>query len=874
MAEQVVAPPTFSDGNGCLPRNDTPREGANGKLNFYELQTSENGSETLENWYEKLGAFLAAYRADPRSVVDEAGNCTVARNKVKDAPKLTHFPTGYQLFQQLFTPVGRNGRPQSVHHDPISGLDNVRRDAYLIGFPTGPGVRFRSPAEFAPHLVWLEEVSKGTYAANDKTKCFCRLCKTKPASPVATPAPAVRPPQPVAPQAAPVRPRTPNGAAPALALPAVQRPLVPVKKEVVKDKDKDIRKTALDNAMKTKRKDREEKSLSSRKGSSSDEDEVPLAKRKKTPPGAVPVPRSGSVPPPKQSKSDPSPRSSSIGPVPRQSSSAPTLPVKKAATQNEGRANLPKFKKPKLWRKLGLATGGNFAKSDMVLVPVRVKDANAVEFKQVEITFDQEANPKHIWWPASIDKVIKKKPNNTPKDAKPEDIDYTYSYRVILSCVDPAEAVFTFEEPHIRPWLFRVKSRAGFDGTRPEEEQINSPAHRAYERAMREAKETLDFKIHDLTLVKQQVKENGESAAQERTPDTVHDLAIVWGPEMIKVGCAVRLPNQEVLVIERASAKTASSGKIRSAKLGGTLWSRKENESGKGALTKVGEKEITVPSKDLLGRFYCFFAGDTSLFRPWSAPGKVETVDLTDGALEMPKTTTQVARQGFVKPEPTTDSVVVPLSPPPSQRDSSEESAHIETPQYPSPPRRVKDEPVEVIDEEGSEVVSADVDMNEPEGEGASSPVAEEQQEGPVDDLLSMVTGTFDDTPAVPPPVPYLREGVLDPLISVIVDSPPPTAFVLKIEEEATENFESFAKLVVKGLNEAGIATPRLTAIVNEGRALTVADLNMRYVSSQGEEMSITSPKYTDPEEEGVEPDVLFLDDLIVDATILKVWAT
>lgn len=53
----------------------------------------------------------------------------------------------------------------------------TRTDAYLYGHPMGSTKRFRSAAEFEPHLIWLATDDEG-----DSKNCSCKVCKRKDAS--------------------------------------------------------------------------------------------------------------------------------------------------------------------------------------------------------------------------------------------------------------------------------------------------------------------------------------------------------------------------------------------------------------------------------------------------------------------------------------------------------------------------------------------------------------------------------------------------------------------------------------------------------------------------------------------------------------------
>ena len=46
-----------------------------------------------------------------------------------------------------------------------------RQDAYLYGHPQGRKKKYRSPADFFPHLLWL-----GTDREGDNRNCSCKIC--------------------------------------------------------------------------------------------------------------------------------------------------------------------------------------------------------------------------------------------------------------------------------------------------------------------------------------------------------------------------------------------------------------------------------------------------------------------------------------------------------------------------------------------------------------------------------------------------------------------------------------------------------------------------------------------------------------------------
>jgi hypothetical protein len=63
--------------------------------------------------------------------------------------------------------TGEKAKSASSH----AGGTHDRQDAYLYGHPEGRKKRFRSPAEFFPHLLWLMTDKDG-----DPLNCSCKIC--------------------------------------------------------------------------------------------------------------------------------------------------------------------------------------------------------------------------------------------------------------------------------------------------------------------------------------------------------------------------------------------------------------------------------------------------------------------------------------------------------------------------------------------------------------------------------------------------------------------------------------------------------------------------------------------------------------------------
>lgn len=76
-------------------------------------------------------------------------------------------PQNYQLYEHIKSKSG-DSETKSKNH---AGGGHDRQDAYLYGHPSGRKKRFRSPADFFPHLLWLATDPKG-----DPLNCACKIC--------------------------------------------------------------------------------------------------------------------------------------------------------------------------------------------------------------------------------------------------------------------------------------------------------------------------------------------------------------------------------------------------------------------------------------------------------------------------------------------------------------------------------------------------------------------------------------------------------------------------------------------------------------------------------------------------------------------------
>lgn len=82
---------------------------------------------------------------------------------------LADFPENYRLYEHCRI------MPEALKSEKEgSKYPNERRDYYLYGHPGGRKKRFRSPADFLPHLLWMSTDQEG-----DPENCECKLCTSE-----------------------------------------------------------------------------------------------------------------------------------------------------------------------------------------------------------------------------------------------------------------------------------------------------------------------------------------------------------------------------------------------------------------------------------------------------------------------------------------------------------------------------------------------------------------------------------------------------------------------------------------------------------------------------------------------------------------------
>ncbi|KAL2070323.1 hypothetical protein VTL71DRAFT_13349 [Oculimacula yallundae] len=145
--------------------DDTPKAPKNSKeaapkfliMDYYK-KLDPKDAKAVE-WRRKLGGMMM------NIMVPEENKALKRRKWI-----LKELPEGYELWEHVKYQILATKAGDGQKSKPYNGVFE-RQDAYLYGHPEGRKKRFRSPADFVPHLLWLESDKDG-----DRANCSCKLC--------------------------------------------------------------------------------------------------------------------------------------------------------------------------------------------------------------------------------------------------------------------------------------------------------------------------------------------------------------------------------------------------------------------------------------------------------------------------------------------------------------------------------------------------------------------------------------------------------------------------------------------------------------------------------------------------------------------------
>ncbi|KAK3714972.1 hypothetical protein LTR37_007462 [Vermiconidia calcicola] len=134
------------------------RPDRNGIADYYR-EVGIDESKHLD-WRRKLGGMLAR---------EMEGKDKNTQSGSDSGYMLVTFPENYRLYEHV-KKTEKDGKTEVKSKTHAAG-GNDRQDAYLYGHPAGRKKRYRSPADFFPHLLWL-----CTDESGDPDNCGCKIC--------------------------------------------------------------------------------------------------------------------------------------------------------------------------------------------------------------------------------------------------------------------------------------------------------------------------------------------------------------------------------------------------------------------------------------------------------------------------------------------------------------------------------------------------------------------------------------------------------------------------------------------------------------------------------------------------------------------------
>lgn len=148
---------------------------AQGLADYYHL--IELGEDKEVEWRRKLGTLLQQYlghlEQDSEDLFKEHMCNFVELIQFVETPWiLGHLPQNYRLWEHVKTNITQTTTTGEFTRGQDNGRSiNDRQDTYLYGHPGGRRKRYRSPADFFNHLLWLIEDEGG-----NPDNCTCKIC--------------------------------------------------------------------------------------------------------------------------------------------------------------------------------------------------------------------------------------------------------------------------------------------------------------------------------------------------------------------------------------------------------------------------------------------------------------------------------------------------------------------------------------------------------------------------------------------------------------------------------------------------------------------------------------------------------------------------
>lgn len=150
--------------------DDTPDN--DGNVDCYKKLESDEPKAV--DWRRKLGGMMMHVLGGKGHAGMASLVSCVSRSCSQHADKnyiLKELPEGYVLWEHVKYNVDKAAEEKKKEKGKHAAGVFERQDAYLYGHPQGRKKRFRSPADFFPHLLWLATDPEG-----DARNCSCKIC--------------------------------------------------------------------------------------------------------------------------------------------------------------------------------------------------------------------------------------------------------------------------------------------------------------------------------------------------------------------------------------------------------------------------------------------------------------------------------------------------------------------------------------------------------------------------------------------------------------------------------------------------------------------------------------------------------------------------
>ncbi|KAI0998761.1 hypothetical protein K3495_g9434 [Podosphaera aphanis] len=150
-----VTTKTGKELNQPTPAQQDDKPDPKGNVNYYR-KLSPDDTKAID-WRRKMGGMLMHILG---------GKAHADRNYI-----LTELPDGYVLWEHIKYNKNKGLDEKKKDKGKHAAGMYDRQDAYLYGHPHGRKKRYRSPADFFPHLLWLSTDREG-----DPANCSCKIC--------------------------------------------------------------------------------------------------------------------------------------------------------------------------------------------------------------------------------------------------------------------------------------------------------------------------------------------------------------------------------------------------------------------------------------------------------------------------------------------------------------------------------------------------------------------------------------------------------------------------------------------------------------------------------------------------------------------------